>query len=172
MIFFGHLGPTAAAFKIYEKASKKKTIDYRFVLVGAILPDLIDKPIGLLFKNIFHNSRLFAHTLLFSAVLILIGIYRIRRKKKNDILTLGISTSIHLVLDSMQLYPATLFWPAFGFTFPERYDKNWAESAIHRLFTDPTYYVTEILGFIIIMYLFLGLVKRHQIKKFIRTGKF
>src|SRR5659263_766118 len=106
MIFFGHLGITTGFFKIYEKVfnkesdlSSKALIDYIVVLVGAILPDIIDKPIGVyLFRSTFHNSRIFAHTLTFSAILIFIGLYRLYKRRKNNILVLGLCTSIHLIL--------------------------------------------------------------------------
>lgn len=179
MIFFGHLGLTTGTIKIYEKVFyKNKTIsdniplDYRFVLIGAILPDLIDKPIGVyLFRNTFHNSRIFAHTLIFSILLILIGIFVKCKRKNNNILLLGISSSIHLILDSMWLYPAILFWPYFGVKFPVRPEGNWLESGILKLFTDPSYYISELLGFIIIAYYFIRLVKNKQIKEFINKGK-
>jgi len=172
MVFFGHLGPTTAVFKLYENIHKKETIDYRFVLVGAILPDLIDKPIGaFLFRNTFHNSRIFGHTLLFSLLLLLIGLGRIKNNKGNRIFTLGISTSIHLVLDSMQLYKGILFWPLLGFKFPERPEGNWSEGTLQRLLTDPSYYLTEIVGFIIIMYFFVKLIKNKRLKEFIINGK-
>ena len=82
MIFFGHLGITTVVIKTYEKIAykdrdlrNKVPIDYRAVLVGSILPDIIDKPIGAyLFRSTFHNSRIFAHTLLFSVLLMLMGV--------------------------------------------------------------------------------------------------
>jgi len=43
-----------------------KKINYLFVALGAILPDLIDKPIGrILLGESVANGRLFGHTLLF-----------------------------------------------------------------------------------------------------------
>lgn len=72
MIFFGHLGITTGIVNCCEKIlhkdkglKNKISIDYRFVMLGSILPDMIDKPIGaFLFRNTFHNSRIFAHTLI------------------------------------------------------------------------------------------------------------
>ncbi|RMC96793.1 metal-dependent hydrolase [Clostridium autoethanogenum] len=165
MVFFGHLGPTTAVFKFYEKISKKETIDYRVVLVGSILPDLIDKPIGaFLFRNTFHNSRIFGHTLLFSLLLLLIGIGRIKKNKGNRVFTLGISTSIHLILDSMQLYKGILFWPFLGFKFPERPEGNWDAEILQKLLQDTSYSKTVKDGFIIIMYFFIKLIK-YKMKK-------
>jgi len=179
MIFFGHLGITTGAFKIYENMfykeedlNSKPLIDYRVVLVGAILPDIIDKPIGaFLFRSTFHNSRIFAHTLLFSAILVLLGLYMLYKHRKNNILILGLCTSIHLVLDSMWLYTGILLWPYFGLKFPQRVEGNWLNSDFVRLFSDPSYYIPEIIGFIIIACYFYPLVKNKQIKDFTNKGK-
>ncbi|WP_297418304.1 metal-dependent hydrolase [Clostridium sp.] len=179
MIFFGHLGLTTEVIKAYEvilhrdkKLRDKVLIDYRFVLVGSILPDIIDKPIGAgLLRNIFHNSRIFGHTLIFSLSLILIGLYMLNRNGKNNILLLGISSSIHLVLDSMWLYPNILFWPYLGWKFPARPEGNWVSSDMVRLITDPTYYLPELIGFAIIAYFFIRLLINKEIKYFISKGK-
>ncbi len=179
MIFFGHLGITTGVIKTYEKIAYKDkdlnsevAIDYRVVLLGSILPDIIDKPIGAyLFRSTFHNSRIFAHTLLFSVLLMLIGLYMVYKRRKSNVLLLGICTSIHLVLDSMWLYPGILFWPYFGWGFPVRPEGNWVQSDIVSLVTDPSYYLPELIGFIIITYYFIRLVKKRQVKAFIREGK-
>lgn len=180
MIFFGHLGLTTEAIKAYEvilhkdnKLSGKEVfVDYRYVLIGSILPDIIDKPIGAgVFRSVFHNSRIFGHTLIFSLVLILIGIYMLNRNGKNNILFLGIASSIHLVLDSMWLYPNILLWPYLGWKFPARPEGNWVNSDIVRLITDPTYYLPELIGFAIIAYFFIRLFRRRQIKCFLNKGK-
>lgn len=177
MIFFGHLGITTGAFKTYEKLTNedlknKISIDYRFVFIGSILPDIIDKPIGAyLFRSTFHNSRIFAHTLLFCILLILIGIYKLYKHKNSNVLILGISSFIHLILDSMWLYAGILFWPCFGWTFPVRPEGNWLKSDVLRLITDPRYYLPELIGFIIIVYYFIKLVKNGQVKAFITEGK-
>lgn len=45
------------------------------VLKGAILPDLIDKPVGeIILSQSRSNGRLFAHMLLFAFILLFIGL--------------------------------------------------------------------------------------------------
>lgn len=179
MIFFGHLGITTGIIKGYEKIffenkslDKQNAIDYRYVLVGAVLPDIIDKPIGAyLFRSTFHNSRIFAHTLLFSILLLAIGIYILIKSGNNNVLSLGASSGIHLILDSMWSYPAILFWPYFGIKFPKRPEGNWVGSDMDRLFSDPTYYVPEIVGLIIILFYLIKLLRNKQMKDFVRKGK-
>ncbi|WP_234125004.1 metal-dependent hydrolase [Clostridium hydrogenum] len=177
MIFFGHLGPTVAVVRIGEKIlSKKKheelNIDYRFVLVGAVLPDIIDKPIGMFFlRGIFHNSRLFAHSLIFAVILTAIGLYRNHKYNKNGILMLGIGSFIHQILDSMWEFPRIMLWPFLGIKFPTRPEGSWVSSDITRLISDPMYYGPELIGFIIIMYFFIKLVRNNGVKDFLKTGR-
>ncbi len=173
MIFFGHLGITTGVVKTYEKISNKdkNSIDYRIVLIGSILPDLIDKPMGAcFFRSTFHNSRIFAHTFLLSFSILALGSYFLYRYRKNNILLLGVSTSIHLILDSMWLYAGILFWPYYGLNFPERPEGNWAQSSLDRLVSDPSYYIPEIIGFGIILFYFIKICRGKQIKQFIKKG--
>ncbi|MFP3975182.1 MAG: hypothetical protein ACLFVK_03050, partial [Dehalococcoidia bacterium] len=54
-----------------------RVIDYRIALIGSMLPDIIDKPLGIyIFTETFSNGRIYAHTLLFFLVLLLIGLFR------------------------------------------------------------------------------------------------
>lgn len=179
MIFFGHLGPTAVLVNFLDKTILKKTddetfIDYRMVLIGSDLPDIVDKPIGaFLFRGVFHNSRIFCHTLLFSSVLIAAGIFKAVKTKnyRNNFLILGFCSLIHQLLDSMWLYPKIFYWPAFGLKFPPRTEGNWAAEGLARLLTDPTYYIPEIFGAIVIMYYFVKLLKSRNFVRFLKTGK-
>lgn len=177
MIFFGHLGPAVAAVRIGEKILGKSTekelnIDYRFVLVGAVLPDLIDKPIGMFFlRNVFHNSRLFAHAIIFAVILTAIGIYRNYKYKKNGILMLGIGSFIHQILDSMWHFPKIALWPFLGLKFPTRAEGRWVSDDFTRLISDPTCYGPELIGLIIILYFFVKLVRNNGIKEFLKSGR-
>jgi membrane-bound metal-dependent hydrolase YbcI (DUF457 family) len=198
MIFFGHLGITTEAFKLYKnvfhkgkaKENNMLPIDYRVVLIGSILPDLIDKPIGaFLFRSTFHNSRIFAHTLLFAAVLLAIGGILLYKRKNNKVTLLGIFCLIHLVLDSMWLYPRIVFWPFIGDkvasigqtgwfkalissrAFPARPEGNWVAEDIQHLLSDPFYLGAEIAGFIIIAFYFIRLIYRKELMAFIKHGK-
>lgn len=179
MIFFGHLGLTTGIVKLYEKGTAnskrdndKTYIDYRFVLVGSILPDLIDKPIGaFLFRSTFHNSRIFFHSLTVSAILILAGLYFWKRERSNKSLLLGVACFIHLILDSMWEYPSILFWPFLGWKFPQRPEGNWVSSDLVRLIHDPSLYGPELLGFAILAFFFISLIRNKKVKEFIRTGR-
>jgi inner membrane protein len=195
LILFGHLGLTVGAFKLYKEASsmsrhREKSrlpdIDYRFVLLGFVLPDLIDKPIGaLLFINTYHNSRIYAHTLLFSLILIISGAVLRKRRNSNIVLTLGIGSMIHLILDGMWQYPETILWPFFNINaalsakngwlgvllgFPYKFD-HWLATSMDHLLRDPSPLIFELAGAVIIAVIFIGLLRKKKLKEFFKTGR-
>jgi hypothetical protein len=98
----------------------KDRIDLRFVLAGALLPDIIDKPIGnIIFASSIGYGRLFGHTLLFVLILAAIGIFLHGRNRDNAI-CLSFATLLHLIEDRMWEFPKVLFYPIYGFDFPSR----------------------------------------------------
>lgn len=177
MIFFGHVGLTAAVVKGYEKIvqhclKKPLSIDYRFVMIGSVLPDLIDKPIGAwLFRNTFHNSRIIGHTFLLVMLLILFGVFLLRQKKQQWLLLLGVGSAFHLIFDSMWDYSGTLFWPLFGFKFPERAEGDWLEMSFEALLHNPAVFLPELVGAAILIFFFIRLMIRKQLLTFIKEGK-
>jgi len=75
-----------------------QSIDYRLVLIGSVLPDIIDKPIGIyLFRETFDNGWVFAHTLLFFLILFLVGLYRYNRNQRTGLLVLAFGSGLHLI---------------------------------------------------------------------------
>ena len=62
--------------KVSWLSSLANHIDIRVLLLGSLLPDIIDKPVGLYFwRDTFSNGRIFCHTLLFLMVITLAGLY-------------------------------------------------------------------------------------------------
>lgn len=178
MIFFGHVGITTAAVKTYEKISGKivrrdtSNIDYRVVILGAMLPDIIDKPIGAyFFRSTFHNSRIFSHSILFSILMMILGGCYLHKHKNNNIFILGVCSFIHQVLDSMWLYPGILYWPLYGWKFPTRPEGNWVESSLGKLLTDPYVYVPEVIGAVIAVYYIGKMISKGSIRKFLKSGR-
>ncbi|MDP8976192.1 MAG: hypothetical protein M3N28_07500 [Actinomycetota bacterium] len=86
-------------------------IDYRLVMVGALLPDVVDAPFG--------GPRL-AHTLA-ASVMLLVGVMvatRGRRGLRRRLLALPVGTLLHLVLDGMWTRTTGFWWPMTGATLP------------------------------------------------------
>lgn len=121
MLLFGHLGVTLGIFfglGIFIPRLRN-IIDPRYLAIGAILPDLIDKPIGeVIFASTFSSGRIIGHTLLFSFLLFMIGLYMYERKRDIRGLSLTAGSFLHLFEDQMGSDPQTYLWPLFGWSFP------------------------------------------------------
>ena len=153
-------------------ARVKKSIDWRLVILGSMLPDIIDKPLGtVILADTFSNGRIFAHTLLFSLILLLIGLY-LYKQGRTGMLVVALCSMGHLILDSMWRHTSTLFWPLQGWEFP-KYDLSdgvvsiWIEA----LQTNPVTFIPEIMGAIITASLLVYLLKHRNILNFIKTGR-
>lgn len=100
-------------------SAHRNRIDYRFVALGALLPDLIDKPLTwFLFPNAFNDDHIFGHALLLPLSLLLLGLFFARRGDARPFLV-GAGALTHLLVDPVVLYPQTLFWPLLGLEFPD-----------------------------------------------------
>jgi hypothetical protein len=101
-----------------EPALRTDAVDYRLVALGALLPDLIDKPLAwFLLRGAFKDDHVFGHTLLLPALLLVPGVYLARRGDWR-LLSLGVATLTHVLVDPVLTYPKTLFWPLLGLEFP------------------------------------------------------
>jgi len=107
-------------------------LPFRWLLLGTLLPDLIDKPIFFALGLIEYlktggwvpGKRGFAHTLLF--VLLLVAIAVFRRSARWSACAIG--TATHLLLDTVSKMLGThhsetdnltvLLWPFLGWDFP------------------------------------------------------
>ena len=169
-MLFWHLGVTAAV--IFFTLGRRR-IDYRVVLLGAVLPDIIDKPIGrLFFEETFQNSRLFGHTLLLSVVLLLGIQLTLRGKTARRWFILPIAMLLHLVLDGMWNQPITFFWPLFGTDFPKMPEANYWLDVLRRPLEHPASAAQELIGLLLLFYLGWAyhLHQREARREFLRTG--
>lgn len=122
MFLFGHIGLTLGIFfGLGFIIPRIKTIlDPKYLVIGALLPDLIDKPLGrVIFASTFANGRIIGHTLLFFLIISLIGLYFYDKRGDIKVLTLSTCSFFHLIEDKMWTNPQTLFWPLFGLSFPK-----------------------------------------------------
>jgi len=147
-------------------------LDYRLILLGSVLPDLIDKPLGLwLLRDTMSNSRIFAHTLLFAILLLAVGVYAYRSHRKLNLLCLSFGNLTHLGLDAMWLNPRTLFWPLYGWNFGREDVSHWLDSILVSLSTDPGVYIPESLGALLLAVFFISLIRRGKLYRFFQTGE-
>ncbi len=142
--------------------------DIRFLIIGALLPDIIDKPFGYLLLG---NGRIFCHTLLFLILITLGGYYLYRQYRRTPLFALSFGVFMHLVLDKMWIEPETLFWPLYGFAFVRANDEGWFAKIFKELFTDPGTYIPEIIGIIVLAAFAAMLLRRRKVLAFIKTGR-
>lgn len=85
-------------------------IDYRLIVAGALLPDLVDV--------VFGGARIL-HTLVASVMLLTVVMVGTRghRGARRRLLALPIGTFLHLVLDAMWSSTTVFWWPFFGRSF-------------------------------------------------------
>ena len=122
MFILGHLGITLAVFFLASLAipSIRGRLDYRFIALGALLPDLIDKPVGrILLSESVASGRLVGHTLVFVIVMFFVGYALYRLRGEGRVVQVAGACGLHLVEDRMWESPATFLWPMLGWGFPE-----------------------------------------------------
>jgi len=132
-------------------------MDLRLLVVGAILPDLIDKPLGWFVVPEFETARLWAHSLLFAVVVLFAIVIATGRgsPKRNQFLPLAIGVFIHLVLD-IPIESETLWWPFLGADFPPFAEYG---QLFEYLFSSPWIWLQEAVGFGYLVYLW----RRYQL---------
>ena len=158
-----------------DPAPSKKVapaLDYRLLLVGSMLPDIIDKPLGMwLLRESLSNGRIFGHTLFFAGLLAVVGLYLYLRRRRVGALCLALGTVAHLILDEMWLTPSTLFWPLRGLSFEQMDIEGWLPGILNSLVTEPTVYVPEIIGVILLALFFGRIICYGKLTNFLRNGR-
>lgn len=145
--------------------------DIRFLLLGSMLPDIIDKPLAFLG---FGNGRFITHTLLVTVIFLLTGFFISLNYKKTWLLAVAWGMCAHLILDYMWQTPQTLLWPIYSWSFPP-YDHRtglgqislWWSSLIHK----PAVSIPEGIGLIILLGLSWVLVNGKRVKSFLLNGR-
>ena len=178
MLLLAHTGITLGAALVIDRAlsrnswfdSLRERLDLRLLLIGSLLPDIIDKPTAFLFRSIFSYGRTVAHTLLFLLIITLAGVYLCRRGKL-WLIILSSGTFMHLILDQMWLWPEVLLWPLYGFAFPSIDPVDSMLKMFGHLFTVPGVYLPEILGLLILGYFGVVLNLGRGWRSFLYSGR-
>jgi inner membrane protein len=187
LLVFGHSGITLGAAALASTLGQlppsrfsrllpfgnfMSRLDLRLLAFAALLPDVIDKPLGYyILPGVLGNGRIFAHTLLFTLVLFVIGIILYGRRGRIWGLTLAFGSASHLVLDAMWRTPETLLWPAFGWGFPASGVTNLWRTLWEALTSHPTVYVPEIIGLTILGFIGVRLIMKKRLLHFLKRGR-
>jgi len=157
--------------KFWKLVKRTKGLDLRFVIIGSLLPDIIDKPIGqYFFNNMYGTGVLYCHTLLFVILLFMLGYLT----RKSFILLLSFGSFVHLILDFMWRRPRKLLWPLFGFTFQKSTPIPFGEylwDLFIELFKMPLVAIPELMGAIITFWFVWLLWRQKKLRSFILNGR-
>jgi hypothetical protein len=109
LLVLAHVGYTTSAVGIAQKFALRRPLDYRLVVLMALLPDIIDRALYVFVIPGAQSGRLIAHTLLFNLVLLVV-LVAIRR----DLWIYGVLPLGHLLFDLQGLSAEHLLWPFLG----------------------------------------------------------
>ena len=112
-MLFWHLG--CAALIVYVTLGRRR-IDYRMILIGAVLPDLVDPLVGAFFFE-GPATRWVAHSMLAAIAVTVAIILAFKGDRRRSLFGIGVGWLLHLVADGMWQAPETFLWPAFGRSF-------------------------------------------------------
>lgn len=148
-MIFWHMGVAAAI--VYVTLGRAR-IDYRWILVGAVAPDIVD---GALSLTVYEggSGRGVAHSIL-AVVVVAVGVLLLARgTTRLSLFGLAVGWLLHLVGDGMWGSPETFLWPAFGTEF----SSSPVEPYSWDLFTRPLSHLGtwggEVLGLVVLVYL-------------------
>jgi hypothetical protein len=170
------MGLTVALWEVLSRRRPSLRVDYRVLLLGSLLPDIIDKPLGVLLGI---EGRNVAHSLLFNVSLTLFLLLpliapqlyprAVARRLSNPLPILSLGLWTHLLFDRIWEQPRIVLWPFAGMAF---------EPAVFDLFellvavVEPYVLAGEVAGLLA----FLLIARRYRLYRWsnlvrlIRTG--
>ena len=139
-MIFWHLG--GATF-LFRSIFRDPAVDFRFLWLGALLPDLVDIPTGRLLNPA--TSEAFAHALLAPVLAVTFVLVATRKQSRPRILgmTVVIGWLLHVLLDGVWTDVDLFLWPATGWTFPST---PALADFLSRALADPWRWVREAAG--------------------------
>lgn len=165
------LGATLWLFRWIFRDPK---VDVRYLMLGAMLPDLVDLPLGtLLLADRYSTGELWSHTLVTPTLYMGVVLLATRRgRRRRAWMALGVGWLLHLLLDGMWVNPEVLFWPFFGWEIEAGASPYW-QLAWERAWSDPWRWLKEALGLAYLVWLWFaaGLHEPERRAGFLRTGR-
>ncbi|HWC14734.1 MAG TPA: metal-dependent hydrolase [Actinomycetota bacterium] len=140
-----------AAVLVYVTLGRAR-IDYRWILIGAVVPDLVD---GVLSLTVYEgdSGRGVAHSITAVVVVAIVVLVTTRGPARLSLFGLPVGWLTHLVADGMWQAPKTFLWPAFGTGFSDAPTEPYSWD----LLVDPLSHLStwggELLGLAALVYL-------------------
>jgi inner membrane protein len=149
----------------------RRRIDYRFVLLGAVLPDAVDGVLGLIVFD-GPQGRWIAHSLLSFLAVVGAVVIAFRGERRVALFGLAVGWLLHLVADGMWAAPETFFWPAFGTAFSRVPGEPYAWDLFAHPLDHAWTWAAEIAGVALLAWFVVAfrLGDRDRLRRFARDG--
>jgi hypothetical protein len=139
-----------AGLVLTERYGERRLVP--FLVLGAVLPDLLDKPLGhLLLGGSLDNGRILFHGLMVVGILFLAA--ALYRRHRAPLLCLGAMILVHQLMDGMWELPETWFFPAFGM-WPPGHAPDYFLDGLSLELTSPTEWLFGALGVVMLVRIF------------------
>jgi len=180
MFIFGHIGITVGIFVLIRThpAFSKIDLNIPFIAFGAMLPDILDKPLGEgLLADTLANGRIYGHTLLFFFLVLTIAYYIYKKIDNPNLLIIPVASFMHLLQDRMWMTPQTLLWPLMGWQFPDGYQSagilDYFLSIFKNAYTPAMSFVflSELSGLLILIIVLGSSIRNKLILHYIKSRK-
>lgn len=125
----GHVALTWGVAHLIDRPPA--TLDYRWLSVSALLPDLIDKPLAMLVFTQANASQLVAHSLMMGVVVLVLSLLYWRGAVPYALAFAG-----HLILDRMWHHTESFWWPFFGWNTFWEYKPMGSPEAMLNVYLD------------------------------------
>jgi len=145
-----------------------KYFDLRLLVLGALLPDIIDKPLGLF---LFGDGRIFTHSLIVTLLVLLTGMFLNINYRRTAVLAVACGMAAHLILDSIWSSPAVFLWPLYGWGFPAGERTGYLSEWLKTLTTVPSAYFSEGIGLLILVALAGVVARKKKLLALFVTGR-
>lgn len=164
-----HAGAGAAL--VYVTLGRRR-IDYRFVVLGALLPDAADAAFNA--AGVGRAGRGPAHSLTAVLVLALAVVLAVRDKQRRIALfSLPVGWLTHLVVDAAWVAPATFYWPALGTAFQAGQGEPYSVDLLLRPHEHVSTWAAEAAGALVLAWFAVAfaLTERARRARFWRDGQ-
>ena len=142
-MFAWHIGGTLFLFRWIFRDPR---VDVRFLLAGALLPDVVDLLVGtVVAADRYSSGSLWLHSLSVPSMLgLLILVVTRRGERRRQWLAVVIGMLFHVLLDGMWTNTAVFLWPLAG-PLPAGPRPYWA-GVVDRALADPWRWIREGIG--------------------------
>jgi inner membrane protein len=154
----------------WPKSLERLRLDFRMVLIGSLLPDIIDKPLGFLLlpELVNFNTRSVGHSLSFNIMLLSSSLLLLGIAHGRVLVTLALASMSHLLLDQMWRLPERFLWPLYGWHFPRGSTTldEWLSFQLSGEWLDPL----ELMGLLFLTWFAIHLYRGRAVLQFIKVG--